>query len=59
MLQTIFNFSVIIYLILSTLNLIWQTSNLPEDMKQIKPYVYIALGVNLVLLFLGIFIIFK
>jgi hypothetical protein len=59
MLQTIFNFSIIIYLILSTLNLIWQTSNLPEDMKQIKPYVYIALGVNLVLLFLGIFIIFK
>jgi hypothetical protein len=58
MLQTVFNYAIIIYLILSSAHLIWQFSNVPEEIKEIRNQIITALLVNLLLLSLGIFVIF-
>jgi hypothetical protein len=59
MLHTIFIFSVVIYFILSSAHLIWQFSNVPKEIKEFKNQIITALLVNLILLSLGIFLIFK
>jgi hypothetical protein len=58
-LQTIFNLAVLIYFILSSAHLIWQFSNVPEEIKEFRNQIITALLVNLILLSLGIFLIFK
>jgi hypothetical protein len=58
MLQTVFNYAIIIYLILSSAHLIWQFSNVPEEIKEIRNQIITALLLNLLLLSLGIFVIF-
>jgi len=59
MLQTIFNFIAIVYFILSSVHLIWQFSNVPKEIKELRTQIVIALLINLILLSLGIFLIFK
>jgi hypothetical protein len=59
MLHTIFIYSVVIYFILSSAHLIWQFSNVPEEIKEFRNQIITALLVNLILLSLGIFLIFK
>jgi hypothetical protein len=56
-LQTIFNFSVVIYFILSSAHLIWQVTSLPKEIKELRNQIIIALLINLILLSLGIFLI--
>jgi len=57
MLHTIFIFSVVIYFILSSAHLIWQFSNVPEEIKEVRNQIITALLVNLILLSLGLFLV--
>jgi hypothetical protein len=59
MLQTIFNYAIIIYLLLSSAHLIWQFSNVPKGIKELRTQIVIALVVNLILFSLGLIIFFK
>ena len=45
--QLIFNSLVIIYMIMSSANLLGQLSKLPQEMKQFKPILFTAFFLNL------------
>jgi hypothetical protein len=56
--QLIFNYSILVYLFLSTAHLVWQFLNIPKEYERLKNQITTALGVNLILLFFNIYLIF-
>jgi hypothetical protein len=58
MLQTIFNYTILIFLLISNAHLIWQFTNVSKEMKEIRLQIGIAMVINTILLLLNLFVIF-